>query len=86
MRTTLDIDEDLLRRLRDRAHAEGVPLKEMANRVIRRGLDQPRPPARVPYECPTFSMGAPLRPIDKALALADALEEDERAWKLAQRK
>jgi hypothetical protein len=31
-------------------------------------------------------MGVPLRPIDKALAIADALEDDERAWKLAQRK
>jgi hypothetical protein len=86
MRTTLDIDEHLLRRLRDEAHAHGIPLKEMVNRVIRRGLDAPKGGVRRSYRCPTFSMGAPLRPIDKALALADALEEDERAWKLAQRK
>jgi hypothetical protein len=86
MRTTLDIDEHLLRRLREEAHARGVPLKELVNRVIQRGLDERPAERREPYQCPTFSMGAPLRPMDKALALADALEEDERASKLAQRK
>ena len=86
MRTTLDIDEYLLQRLRAEAHTRGVPLKEMVNRVIQRGLSEHPVAERAPYRCPTFSMGAPLRPIDKALALADALEEDERAWKLAQRR
>jgi hypothetical protein len=87
MRTTLDIDEPLLRRLRDHAHAEGIPFKEMVNRVIARGLDQRGRTARsAPYRCPTFALGIPFRPIDKALAIADALEDDERASKLAQRK
>jgi hypothetical protein len=86
MRTTLDIDDFLLRRLRDEAHARGLPFKEMVNRVIQRGLDDPRPARRAKYRCPSFAMGAPLRSLDKALALADALEEGERAWKLNQRK
>ena len=86
MRTTLDIDERLLRHLRDQAHAEGIPFKEMVNRVIERGLKQRRQVKSAPYRCPTFALGMPLRPMDKALAIADALEDDERAWKLAQRK
>lgn len=86
MRTTIDIDDYLLRQLRQKAHDEGLPLKEVLNRVIHRGLEQPRPKARQPYRCPTFSMGAPLRPLDKALALADALEDEERARKLRMRR
>ena len=86
MRTTLDIDEYLLRRLRAEAQAQGMPLKELVNRVIQRGLSEHPAEERAPYRCPTFAMGAPLRPIDKALAVADALEEDERALKLAQRR
>lgn len=86
MRTTLDIDEFLLRRLRDEAHERGVSFKEMVNRTIQRGLEEPPTVRRKPYRCPTFSMGKPLRSLDKALALADALEEDERSWKLTQRK
>lgn len=86
MRTTVDIAPDLLKRLRAEAHQRGVPLKELLNRVLRRGLEE-RPSARArPYRGPTFAMGAPLRPLDKALALADSLEEEEIARKLALRK
>ena len=85
MRTTLDIDEYLLRRLREEAHAKGIPLKDMVNRVSQAGLEGEEPP-REKYVCPTFAMGTPLRGLDKALAVADALEEDQRAWKLAERK
>jgi hypothetical protein len=86
MRTTLDIDDLLLRRLRDEAHARGVSFKEILDRVIRRGLQQPSAKKPAQYICPTFSMGEPLRSVDKALAVADALDDDERGWKLAQRK
>lgn len=85
MRTTVDIEPGLLRRLRAEAHRQGIAMKELLNRVLRRGLDE-RPPTRSkPYRCPTFAMGAPLRPLDKALALADALEEQEIAHRLTLR-
>jgi len=84
MRTTVDIDTQLLERLREHADARGVSLKEALNRVLRRGLELPGVDAE-PYECPTFAMGEPLRPLDKALALADALEDEETARKLALR-
>ena len=84
MRTTVDIDSQLLEQLREHADARGVSLKEALNRVLRRGLELPAAEAE-PYECPTFAMGEPLRPLDKALALADALEDEETARKLASR-
>jgi hypothetical protein len=86
MRTTVDIDLELLRRLRAEAHRRGIALKDVLNRALRRGL-QDRPAAKAPpYRAPTFAMGAPLRPLDKALALADALEDEEIARELALRK
>ena len=83
MRTTVDIDPHLLETLREKAHREGVSLKAVLNRMIRRGLESRG--GAGPYECPTFSMGGPLRPIDRALALADALADEEISRKLAQR-
>jgi hypothetical protein len=85
MRTTLDIDAGLLKRLRAEAHREGVAFKTFVNRVLRRGLDAPAP-VLPPYRCPCFNLGTPLRPLDKALALADALQEEEVARELTLRK
>ncbi|MCU0725306.1 MAG: BrnA antitoxin family protein [Planctomycetes bacterium] len=85
MRTTVDIDRDLLESLRERAHREGVPFKRLLNRVLRRGLEAGRPTPG-PCRCPAFSLGPPLRPLDKALALADAMEEEEVAREMALRK
>jgi hypothetical protein len=85
MRTTIDVDTDLLRRLRAQAHRQGVSLKEALNGALRRGLDQPESRAE-PYTCPTFDLGTPLRPLDRALALVDALEDEEVARELALRK
>lgn len=84
MRTTVDIDPKILDRLRDEAHAQGISFKAMLNRTLRQGLDRPSGD-REPYVCPTFDMGSPLRPLDKALALADALDEEEVARRLGQR-
>ncbi|MDE3127606.1 MAG: hypothetical protein KGL38_06345 [Gemmatimonadota bacterium] len=86
MRTTVDLDPYLLDRLRDEAHRRGVAFKDFLNAVVRQGLER-RPAARPrPYRCPSFAMGAPLRPLDKALAIADALEDDEVARELALRR
>ena len=84
MRTTVDIERRLLERLRDAAHRERVSFKAFLNHTLRRGLESEASDA-ARYVCPTFSMGAPLRPIDKALAVADALEDEEMTRKLAQR-
>jgi hypothetical protein len=88
MRTTVDLDTQLLKRLRAEARRRGVSFREVLTGAIRRGL-QPADPTDVrPYQVPTFSLGAPRPPFDsdKALAAADALEQDEIARKLALRK
>jgi plasmid stability protein len=44
-RTTLKLDEGLLRRLKQRAAAEGRSLQDLANQLLRRGLArQEQPP------------------------------------------
>ena len=88
MRTTVDIDEGLLKRLRDEAHRRGVPFKQLLNRVLRRGID-PAPARRAkPYRCPTFDLGrsSPTVNLDKALRLAGVLEDEETARELERRK
>jgi hypothetical protein len=86
MRTTVDLDSDLLKRLRSEAHRRGLSVKELLHRVIRLGLDVPG--RSEPYQCPTFSMGTPAGAIDldKALSLAGALEDEETARELRMRK
>ena len=86
MRTTIDIEPGLLRRLRAEAHRRGVSFKALVNGALHRGLaDRPRVRAGQ-YRCPTFAMGAPTRSLDKALAVADALEDTEIARELGLRK
>ena len=86
MRTTVNVDNHLLKRLRAEAHRQGVSFKEFLDRVLHRGLEERAASRRTPYVCPTFAMGAPLRQLDKALALADSLEDEEIARELTLRK
>lgn len=88
MRTTLTIDDQLLDELKERAHREGVPLKQVINQALRRGLNADgRPARRKPYRVRTYSMGQPLVPdLEKSLAIAATLEDEEIARKLAVRK
>ena len=81
MRTTLTIDDDLIRALKDLAHRHGVPFKAVVNSTLRAGLENAKGPAKSKrrYKCPAFSLGeiAPGFNLDKALALAAALEDEE---------
>jgi hypothetical protein len=88
MRTTVDLDPHLLKRLRAEAHRRGVPFKEMLTAALRRGLEEGPTATAAPYRCPTFAMGRPASTLnlDKALAIAGALEDEEIARKLALRK
>jgi hypothetical protein len=88
MRTTLTIDDRLFAELKERAHREGVPLKQVVNQALRRGLEAPVGSSkRKPYRVRAHSMGRALVPsLDKSLAIAAALEDDEIARKLAVRK
>jgi hypothetical protein len=88
MRTTLTIDDDLAEALRARAHKARRPFKDIVNEALRAGLadrTRVRPrryrlrPAALGGVCPGFNL-------DKALALADALEDEGIARKLEGRK
>jgi hypothetical protein len=89
MRTTLRIDDELLKELKAHARRERLPLTELVNRMIRSGLraslDQTARAKRA-YREKTFSMGEFNFPVDKALAYAAALEDEEILEKLARRK
>jgi hypothetical protein len=86
MRTTLTIDDGLLRQLRQKALDSGKPFKQVVNETLRAGLHQPLNPAREPYRCPTFSIGALTPGVDfsKATLLAAQLEDDALIDKLRQ--
>ena len=88
MRSTVRIDDDLMVALRTYAAEEGLSVTRMLNRLLRLGISalgesgESRPPLRQT----TYSMGRPRLAIDKALALAAALEDEEIARKMSLRK
>lgn len=87
MRTTLTIDDDLLRQLKHQAVKSRVPLRRLVNKAIRDGLGALQPSRRKSaYTCPSFSMGEPTIRLDKALALAANLEDAEVLRELELRK
>lgn len=87
MRTTLTLDESLVRELKKRAAASGRPFKVVVNEALARGLAAASRPAKA-YRLRTVSLGGAHEGVDltKALRLAAALEDEEWARKLALRK
>ncbi len=88
MRSTVRIDDELMVELKQRAHEAGVSLTRMLNRTLRVGLTAParRSGGTRRYRQRTVPMGRPLADLDKALALAAVLEDEEGARRLASRK
>ncbi|HYN80150.1 MAG TPA: hypothetical protein VES88_01500 [Gemmatimonadaceae bacterium] len=87
MRTTVDIEAGLLKRLRIAARRKGVSVKEYLAVVLERGFEE-QPARRGRFHVPTFSMGRP-RPsinLEKALNLAGDMEDEETARELTLRK
>lgn len=87
MRTTVDIEAGLLKRLRLAARRKGVTVKEYLAVVLERGLEE-QPASRGRFRLPTFSMGQPMPAInlDKSLRLAVDMEDEETARELTLRK
>ena len=88
MRTTLTIDDDLAKQLKEKAYKTGSPFKSVVNSAIRAGLGQIDKPRKAKaYKCKSFSLGHPPRAdIDRSLLLADQIESDEISRKLLLRK
>ena len=88
MRSTVRIDDDLMVALRRCSEDEGLTLTRMLNRLLRVGLATwaRRSSKRQPYTEVPVRMGRPRVNIDKALALAAALEDEEIVRKISLRK
>ncbi len=88
MRSTVRIDDDLMIELKRRAQETGLPLTRLLDRTLRLGLARPgeRQERARTYPRRTAKTGRPLYDLDKALALASCLEDDEVSRKLALRK
>ena len=88
MRTTLTIDDHLAAELKRAAHESNRSFKELVNETLQAGLRAKRRPRRKPYRLSPVSLGTPRLGVDldKALWVADALEDEEIARELDLRK
>jgi hypothetical protein len=58
MRTTINIDEDVLERARALATKKSIPFKAVVNEALRTGLERiERPPEHQPYKTEPHAMG-----------------------------
>ena len=88
MRTTVRVDDELLERLKAQARKEKVSLTRLLNRALKAGLRAGggrRRPQRV-YRERVHALGVPRLALDKALALAATLEDQEIVRELTLRK
>ena len=90
MRTTLTLDDTLAKELKKRAAESGRSFKETVNEAIARGLMAAEGGGAEgrPYRLEPVSLGGVREGVslDKALALAAALEDEHWARKLEMRK
>lgn len=88
MRTTLTIDDQIAERLKQAALESGKSFKQVVNEVLRAGLQAPKGTQARRYRVRPASLGMPKPGMDlnKALHLADALEDEAITQKLEQRK
>jgi hypothetical protein len=81
MRTTVTLDEDVAAKLHQAARERQVSFKVALNEAVRAGLGAGA--AARPYRVPSRRMGArPEVDLDRALALADRLDDAETLRKL----
>lgn len=78
MRTTVTLDMDVQKLLKDAAHRSGKPFKVTLNDAIRAGLRPQRVARAAAPTWPVFNMGQPLVDLSKAMALADELDDQAR--------
>lgn len=85
MRTTVTLDPDVEALLRKHMRQHELSFKQALNSALRAGLAGNGDAA--PFSTPTFAMGFdPSLPLDKALRLAEQLEDEELVRKHATRK
>jgi len=88
MRTTLTIDDEIATSLKDLAHRSGRTFRQVVNDALRKGAHALENPEAKPYKLSPASLGS-VRPninLEKALSLADELEDAAIDMKLELRK
>lgn len=83
MRTTITLDADVAALLERRMRERGLGFKEAVNEALRTALGGE---AIRQLRTPTFDLGEPSVPLEKALQLAAELEDEELRRRLAVRK
>ena len=89
MRTTLTIDDQLAAALKEAAYQSNKSFKEIVNETLRAGLASKKAPGKArAYRLKPVRMGhvGGEFNLDKALQLADALEDEELVRKLRMKK
>ena len=87
MRTTVTLDADVERILKAAMKDRGISFKQALNDAIRTGLLKPGSKRKPRFVQKTYSLGREQHfRWDKALATADAIEDEELIRKLAVRK
>ena len=81
MRTTVTLDPDTVLLLQRRMRERGVSFKQAVNDAIREGLTKPRS-APAPFRTATADLGLPSVNLDRALAVASELEDEELVRKM----
>ena len=72
MRTTLNLDDDVARRLAELARKSGRSVSRVSNEVLRAGFRElSQRPKIIPYDPPVFDTGKPFIDVTD---VADALE------------
>ena len=80
MRTTITLDPDVEELVRREMHERRISFKQAVNDGLRAGLRNTA--SGETFETPTFDLGTPRANLDRALALAGALEDEERLQRL----
>lgn len=88
MRTTLTVDDLIMRELKEKAHQTGKPLKQVINATLEVGLrNLEKQHHQQTFTQKTFSLGfQPTFDINKALQATTMLDDDETIRKIEIRK
>jgi hypothetical protein len=82
MRTTVTLDPDLHRLLKEAERRSGKPFKQVLNDAVRAGLGR-RPAKAPPFKQVAEPLGRPKVDLTKANALAGQLEDQDNIAKMA---
>ena len=82
MRTTVTLDPDVDRLVKRFMSERGLGFKEAINEALRRSLQGERPE----YEVPVHHLGEPAVDLDRAIAVAAALEDEALVAEMEQRR